>query len=56
MLGETKITQRKSIRSRIEKIQQMKEEYEQRGVEISDEKLDEIVEVEVENDKKRRQV
>ena len=56
MLGETKITQRKSIKSRMERMQQLKEENERRGVEMSEEKLAETVEVEEENEKNRKQV
>ena len=56
MLGETKITQRRSIKSRIERMQQIKEENERRGVEISEEKLAEVVEIEEENEKNRKQV
>ena len=56
MLGETKITQRRSIKSRIERMQQLKEENERRGVEMSEEKLAETVEVEEENEKNRKQV
>ena len=56
MLGETKITQRRSIKSRIERMQHLKEENERKGVEISEEKLAEVVEVEEENEKCRKQV
>ena len=56
MLGETKITQRRSIKSRIERMQQIKEENERRGVEISEEKLAEVVKIEEENEKSRKQV